>query len=85
MAAAGPAKTQAADISVCLNFLTRSQTLILVCGMLTFGDGGAESRTDGLSLQACSERLGWCCHTAGTPGADVLHVSPSAAIFFRVR
>lgn len=34
MAAAGPAKTQAADVSVCLNFLTRSQTFILVCGML---------------------------------------------------
>lgn len=29
----------------------------------------------------CSERLGWCCHTAGTPGADVSHVSPSTAIF----
>lgn len=49
MAAAGPAKTQAADISVCLNSLTRSQTFILVCGMLAFGDGGAVSRTDGPS------------------------------------
>ena len=48
MAATGPAKTQAADISVCLNFLTRSQTLILVCGKLAFGDGGAASTADGL-------------------------------------
>lgn len=49
MAAAGPAKTQAADVSVCLNFLTRSQTFILVCGMLVFGGGAAAWRTDGLS------------------------------------
>lgn len=49
MADLGTEKTQAADISVCLNFLPRSQTLILVCGTLAFGDGGAVSRTDGPS------------------------------------
>lgn len=49
MAAAGPARTQAADISVCLNLLTLSQTFILVCGMLALGGGAAVRRTDGLS------------------------------------
>lgn len=49
MAESGTEKTQAADISVCLNFLTRSQTLILVCGTLALGDGGVVSGTDGPS------------------------------------
>lgn len=37
----GNEETLTVDISVCLNFLTRSETLILVCGMFAVGDGGA--------------------------------------------
>lgn len=73
MAAAGPAKTQAADIPVCLNFLTRSQTVILVCGMLALGDENSWSQLANL--------LGKARAAASDPAGSVTPVGRRLQMF----